>query len=209
MKEPSVTLTDYLLTLECLLFAWLLSGYGDVPSVLQISFVGLFVALASAAFCGGTVHGFFPDESTLGYRMMWPCTLISIGVAAYFAWAIGASLLFESVIVYWIMTAAAILLAAYCWFVVMRSRGFLVAIIHYMPAVLFSLVAFIILSFRTGSTAAILGTVGLIGTILAAVIQARRIALHEKYFDHNALYHVIQAAALVLIFLAARLMIMS
>jgi hypothetical protein len=28
------------------------------------------------------VHGFFLDQSTFGYRILWPTTLIAIGVTA-------------------------------------------------------------------------------------------------------------------------------
>jgi hypothetical protein len=37
-------------------------------------------------------------------------------------------------------------------------------------------------------------------SIVAAVTQQARIALHPVYFDHNAVYHVIQAIALVVLY---------
>jgi hypothetical protein len=40
-------------------------------------------------------------------------------------------------------------------------------------------------------------------TLVAAVVQQRRIALHPAYFNHNALYHAIQAIALGMIYLGA------
>ena len=45
------------------------------------------------------------------------------------------------------------------------------------------------------------GTVELAESVAELVRQA---ALHAEYFDHNALYHAIQALGLFLIFLAAR-----
>ena len=36
------------------------------------------------------------------------------------------------------------------------------------------------------------------------MLQQLEIALHPVYFDHNAVYHVVQAAALVLLFLGFR-----
>jgi hypothetical protein len=41
-------------------------------------------------------------------------------------------------------------------------------------------------------------------SLLAAWIQHKRIGLHQRFFNHNALYHVVQAIALVLIYWAAR-----
>jgi hypothetical protein len=40
-------------------------------------------------------------------------------------------------------------------------------------------------------------------TLVAAAVQQARIALHPTYFNHNALYHLLQAIALFLIFRAA------
>ena len=41
-------------------------------------------------------------------------------------------------------------------------------------------------------------------SVLAALLQQARIAIHPVYFDHNALYHVVQAAALVLLYFGFR-----
>ena len=41
-------------------------------------------------------------------------------------------------------------------------------------------------------------------SLFAALIQQLRVALHPVYFNHNALYHVLQAIALDLVFLASR-----
>ena len=41
-------------------------------------------------------------------------------------------------------------------------------------------------------------------TLVAAVVQQRKISLHPVYFNHNAFYHAIQAVALVLIYVGAR-----
>jgi Family of unknown function (DUF6962) len=40
--------------------------------------------------------------------------------------------------------------------------------------------------------------------MVAAIVQKRQIALHATYFNHNALYHLIQMIAFVMIFLAGR-----
>jgi hypothetical protein len=53
------------------------------------------------------------------------------------------------------------------------------------------------------------GVTGLALTFVAAAVQQLRIAIHPVYFNHNALYHVIQAGALLLIFVAARFTVTS
>jgi hypothetical protein len=40
-------------------------------------------------------------------------------------------------------------------------------------------------------------------SLFTALVQQLRVALHPVYFNHNALYHVLQAAALFLCFLAS------
>jgi hypothetical protein len=41
-------------------------------------------------------------------------------------------------------------------------------------------------------------------SIVAALSQQARIAIHPVYFDHNALYHVLQGIALVMLFIGFR-----
>jgi hypothetical protein len=42
---------------------------------------------------------------------------------------------------------------------------------------------------------------GLTVSAAAALLQQTRVALHPVYFDHNAVYHVVQGAAVVLLYL--------
>jgi hypothetical protein len=75
---------------------------------------------------------------------------------------------------------------------------------HYIPAIIFLFIAFGILYFRKKNTLILLGLVGIILTFIAAWIQQSQIALHPIYFNHNALYHLVQAIALLLIFFALK-----
>jgi hypothetical protein len=47
------------------------------------------------------------------------------------------------------------------------------------------------------------GIVGLVLTFLGAAVQQLKLAVHPVYFDHNALYHLIQFVALWMIYRAA------
>ncbi len=40
--------------------------------------------------------------------------------------------------------------------------------------------------------------------LLAAAAQQAKIGINPRFFDHNALYHLLQAVALFMVFLAAR-----
>lgn len=50
----------------------------------------------------------------------------------------------------------------------------------------------------------LVAVLGLPLTFVAAAVQQAGVALHPTYFDHNALYHLVQAVALWLFFLGFR-----
>jgi len=57
---------------------------------------------------------------------------------------------------------------------------------------------------RDRSPAAGLGVLGLLVSIAGAVLQQGRLGLHPVWFNHNDVYHVIQAGALWLVHQAGR-----
>lgn len=204
MTEPDVALTDYGLALECALFAFLIyrqeSGYP-----LRVSLSLFFASTAVASFTGGTVHGFFLDEQTLGYRILWPGTLIFIGVTTVAAWTIGSTILFSPRIARWIFAAAAAEFAVYSLAVLFLTPEFWLAIAAYLPAAIFLLVALSLAYYRRPQERKLLiGILGLALTLAGVFVQQAGIAIHPVYFNHNALYHLIQGVALFMIFLAAR-----
>jgi hypothetical protein len=203
MTEPDVALTDYLLALECLLFGILLARRGAWWS-LSGWFAVYFFAGTVASACGGTVHGFFHDEQSTGYLILWCATLLAIGVATLAAWIIGGKLLFSPAVVRWIVVAAAVQLAAYSLVVLFVNQDFVVAIADNLPAVLFLIVAFLWTYRRERHAVLLVAAGGLSLTLVAAALQQFQIALDPRYFNHNAVFHVVQAVALVLLFLGCR-----
>jgi hypothetical protein len=202
MLEPDVTLTDYGLAIESALFSLSLYRRGEGPH--RIGFLLFFGSLAVAALAGGTVHGFFPDEASLGYSVLWTTSLLALGVTATAAWMIGVRLLFTERIVRRVSTLAALAALVYSFAVLFVTQDFLVALIGYLPATLFLLVCYPIAYRRKGEPTLLAGQVGLLLTLVAAAIQWGRISLHPFYFNHNAFYHLIQAIALLLIYWSAR-----
>ena len=99
---------------------------------------------------------------------------------------------------------AATLTAAYAAVIVFVTDAFWVAVAGYLPAAAFLLVAFLRAAVRRRASWARLGAYGLALSFAAAAIQHFRIALHPVYFNHNALYHLVQAVALALLFMASR-----
>ena len=204
LAEPAVTLTDYGLVFECVILALLLNRLKGTATGFRNWFIVFFSALGFAAFAGGTAHGFIHEKTSLLHTAVWNSTLIAIGVAGLAAWLIGVRLVSSYTVRKWISGAAVTLFVIYCTVVVLIVNSFLVAIIYYLPATLFLFMAFLWRYLQRRSSHGLSGMTGLLLTLAAAGIQQAGVALHPIWFDHNALYHLIQAVALLLLFLAAR-----
>jgi len=204
MSEPDVTLTDYGLAIECAVLVLLLLRQGDPQQPLRTWFALFFGSVSAAALTGGTVHGFFLNPNTAGNIILWRATLIAIGVSALAGWGIGATLLFSTDVARRIILVAAVEFVAYSVLVLFISQRFMFAVINYLPAVIWLALALAIVYARVRRRPVLLGLAGLLLTFVAAGVQQGGIALHPIYFNHNALYHVIQAVALFMIFWSAR-----
>ena len=144
------------------------------------------------------VHGFFSDS-----RLLWRVVLIALGVVSVAAWAIGARILFPDRLAQIVTVAAWAEFVVYALIVVFVTDAFAVAIANYLPSTLFLIVAFFAAYRFNPATPLAFGLGGLLLTLVAAAVQQRGIALHPKYFNHNALYHMLQAIALLWIFKSA------
>lgn len=201
--EPDVTLTDYGLTIECAFFTYLLHRTGS-GSPLKSWFMFFFSSISIGALAGGTVHGFFPEKTTTGYAILWTITLLAMGVTTLVLWAIGARIQFSSTATRWITAAAVTEFGFYCLMVVFVTQEFSVVIFNYVPAVAFLFIVIGVVYVRTQAPQALLGLGGLMLSLVASWVQYSGFAVHPTYFNHNVFYHVLQAMALLLIFLSAR-----
>jgi hypothetical protein len=204
MTQPDVVLTDYGLALECLAFAGLLASTRHNSRFYADWFIVFFLSTAVAAVAGGTVHGFFEAPASFGSRVLWPLTLIAIGVTALSGARIGAALHFDSVTARGIGRAAAALFLFYCLAVLFITSNFRVAVVAYLPVVLFLGWVFWQARRRTNRPAFMTGFAGICVVLVAAGVQQAKIGIHPRYFNHNAIYHVLQAVGLFLIFATAR-----
>jgi len=204
VTEPDVTLSDYALVVECALLAWLMIRTPGPAAGLRAWTTAFLACTGVAALLGGTVHGFFVEQTSAIGRWLWKGSLLAIGAAALAAWMMAAVLVFTPDRVRTAMTIATILAMGYAFVIVFVSDVFLMAVAGYVPAAIFLLLAFEQVRRTRGEPAAVYGTSGLILTFVAASIQQLQLGLHPSYFNHNALYHVVQAVALALIFAACR-----
>ena len=204
MTEPDVTLTDYGVTLECAILSALLLRRDPVRPGLRSLFVLLFASAGIAALAGGTVHGFFARGGSAVGALLWRVVLLSIGLTALAGWSIGARLLFSERTARVIDVLAAVECAAYSFFVLAVGQSFWIAIANYAPSVLFVALSFLVAYRRRGEGPLLVGLMGLLLMIAGAIVQQARVALHPVYFNHNALFHVVQMAAFLLVFAAGR-----
>lgn len=202
MTEPDVTLTDFGLALECAIFALLVTRTSRPP--MRRWWVIFFGSIGVGALCGGLVHGYFSDESTAAWAITWRAALLAIGATSVAAWSLGAYLQQGDRLGAAVRRAAVWTFVIYAIIVLTVSTSFFVAVLMYLPATLFMLVAIVDAYRRSPTRAEAYGIAGLVLTLVAAAIQQLRIPIHPDYFNHNALYHVVQAIALFLIFIAAR-----
>ena len=203
ITEAVVALTDYGLAIECACCSYLMCDRKDRRPI-HLWFGLFFGSLGLAALAGGTVHGFFPDEEALWHGVLWRTTLLSLGITALAAWAAGAEIYFSQTIARYITQAAIAGFIVYSVIVLLTNRSFVVAIANYGPAVFFLFVIFIFAYTRIKERKILLGVLGLALTFVAAGVQLGNLALHPVYFNHNALYHLVQAVALLLIFWGAK-----
>ncbi len=199
LHEPVVVLTDYLLAVECGVFATLLVRRGA-----DAAWSTVFAATSVASLLGGTVHGFFPsDAESLASRALWVITMLCVGVTAAALVRVGAGVGWGRERARTLNPGLGMALIGYVGVVLFVSRDFNVAIAAYLPAALFTMFAFARNGWRGRPAGVAPALSGIAITIGGAAAQSVGIGLHPVYFDHNALYHVVQAVALYLLFRAA------
>ena len=203
LLEPDVALSDFGLAIECACMAAWLQWRVPAGGPLRPWFVIFFAALGIGAVLGGITHGFLPDTQSTIYGVIWSATLLAIGVTALSGWAIGAHLLFSTRVAKGVLLLAGLSFAVYVATVLRLSQSFAVAIIYYMPAALFLFIAFVLTYRRRRRNYLVAGIAGLALSFAAAAIQQTETGIAALGLNHNTLYHLVQAAALLLIFLAA------
>lgn len=155
-----------------------------------------FAVTGLAAFAGGSVHGFgglLPRRLELAIRLG---TVMSVGLA-------GACLLAGTIFAgvgpgplrRGLLGLCALKLAAYLVWVALHP-DFRYAAYDGMPTGLLVLGFLLHWWRRSRSPAAALGALGLLLSIAGAVLRQARLGIHPVWFNHNDLYHLIQAGAL-------------
>ena len=174
LLEPDVALTDFGLAIECACMAAWLHWHASAGRPLRRWFVIFFAASGIGALLGGITHGFLPDIRSTIYRVIWSATLLAIGITGLSSWGIGARLLFSKTAAKQVLTLAGSLFALYVLTVLLLSQSFAVAIVYYLPAAAFLLIAFVLTYLRRPRNYLVPGIAGLAMSFAAAAIQQPR-----------------------------------
>jgi hypothetical protein len=209
ITEPATLATDYLLAVFT---AWLArrlalasrvaewNGLVEKAGVQQWWSVA-FMATAVAGATGGTVHGFQQMLARPVANALWLATLESLVVAAFAVVSAAIVLLgFRRTATFAATFAAAVAFSSYGLWVV-KHPVFLAAIAAYGAA--FAVLVGVRLYVRPLDSGGRLLLAGVALSLVAAGVQQSGWSIHPK-FNHNDLYHVIQAVAVWLLYRAAR-----
>ncbi|HEY7193168.1 MAG TPA: hypothetical protein VH439_05450 [Gemmatimonadales bacterium] len=190
IHEPDVVFSDLALTL--------LGGY-FAARLKQSTGAIIMAALASAALWGAIFHAFFPTRTATpaGFGV-WMLVAFSIIVVAAALLGFCLSLLGARASAR--RTVIAVYAACCAVLVLFVDESFAMIVRFYAPVLLLAIALAAREAVRTGGAAWRWIAGGLVLSAVAALAQQYRVALHPAYFNHNAVYHVIQAAALVLLY---------
>ena len=208
IAEPATLATDYLLAVFT---AWLArrlalasrvaewNGYIERAGAQQWWSVA-FLATAVAGAAGGTVHGFQQVMAKPLANLLWLATLESLVVAAFAVVSAAIVLLgFRRTATFAATFAAAVAFGSYGLWVV-KHPVFLAAIAAYGAA--FAVLLAVRLRARPIDRAGRFLIAGIVVSVVAAAVQQSGWSLHPN-FNHNDLYHVVQAVGVWLLYRGA------
>jgi hypothetical protein len=197
IHEPATLLTDYALAALASLLAWRLRQRISPENHAARWFMRALVLTAISAFVGGSHHGFARNFAPPIPTISWAFTLgMIVLVSAAMALSLAHELAPPSTRNAW--RAAIILKAAAFGALVCVRPEFRVVIADYGLTLLTWAAAAVLT--RRPWRATIL--VGIALSVVAALVQQLRLSPSPR-FNHNDLYHVIQAGALVALYRGA------
>ena len=204
IHDPDVVFTDLGLAI---LGAYLGRRLWRVPGRGSLGTAGVIIigGLASAALWGAAFHGFFPGGTgtptgfvawmaVAGSILVVAATLLELGlrvIAPRMPRTIG-----RGIVVAYAMAFAAV--------VGLVDESFSTIVGFYGPALVFFLLVAAWKAARSNSAGWRLVALSFLFSAVAAVLQQTRVSIHPDYFDHNAVYHVVQGVALVVLYAGFR-----
>lgn len=204
IHEPDVVFTDLGLAILAAYLGWRLWTAPGIGSLARAGAV-LLGGLASAAFWGAIFHAFFPaNTATLPGFIAWIPVTLSIIVAGAIMFELGLRFLVPALPAPARRSIVATYAAGFAGVVLLVDESFTSIVRFYLPPLILLLVAAGHQAIRSRNPGWARIALGLIISVGAALLQQRRVSLHPLYFDHNAVYHVVQSIAIVFLYLGFR-----
>ncbi|HUP45385.1 MAG TPA: hypothetical protein VM779_07715 [Thermoanaerobaculia bacterium] len=173
MAEPMTVATDYLLAIAAIVFGVRLWRAGARMWAVA------FFATAAAAILGGTYHG-WPALP------LWKPAVYAVGIASLFLLAgLGRAFLLLAIVKFTVYAA---------WMAVHDDFRY---VIYDYGLTLAILAIYAIAKIRDAGSRWVLASIGV--SVIAAAVQQSGFAIH-RHFNHNDLYHLMQIAALWLLY---------
>jgi len=161
----------------------------------------IMAALASAAFWGAVFHAFFPGgTATRAGFVAWIPVALSIVAVGTALLALALQVVAPRLPAPVRPVVAATYAVAFAAYVLLVDESYGTIVRFYVPVVVVFLVVAVREALRTRTAGWTLVAGSFAISLLAAAVQQARVALHPRYFDHNAVYHVLQGVALVLLY---------
>lgn len=206
LAEPTTVITNVVLSIAAFAFAARLGLQASVDGVVAgASLAGGFMATGLAAACGAAAHGADPVADADLRARFWKASLYTVGLVGV---AVVASVAFFAArgMARSALLAVALIKVLVFVAVVTRKPEFRVAAIDYGAAltILFAGAAYGLMRWRAAGATWLMG--GVLVSLVAAGVQARRVAPH-RWFNHNDLFHVIEIVALYLFFRGGLLLV--
>jgi len=200
--EQTTAATDLILAVISLITAFGLNNLGkQVQPVKTRIWVVVFLLLTIGALFGTAAHG-FEMSAKMNYFLWQPLNLaLGLSVSLFAAGALFD--LRNGTISKKIILGLLILGVIFYFITVFIPGSFLVFIIYEAVVMIFALIAYIILALQKRLRGAWWMVLGILITIIAAVIQSTDTVTVEFIwvFDHNGIFHVIQMAGVLIIYL--------
>lgn len=200
IAEPVTVLTDYLLAGAS---AWLGARLwrNRAAQRARAYWSIAFFALALGALLGGTWHGVAPWLSAGASRWLWYATVVAVGAASFAMLAGSAWAACNPALRTFLAAFAAGKFALFAaW--MLAHKGFIYVVADSGTTMAAVIVLHGYAALRHADMAARWLLAGVAVSILAALVQASGFALH-RHFNHNDLYHVVQIAAMFLLWRGA------
>lgn len=196
IHDPWVSVSDYVVAVIAASMAVRVLKSPTKDPTLQRGWGLVFIALALAAFLGGTDHGFLRYPEGTAHEVVWSLTLITLAITGVGQVIVAARLALAPSATRVVALVAGIAALIYAGLVAAGLRQFTFVIIFYLPGTLLLLAALIAVKRRHPQAIVWPGIVGLLGTVLASVIQLLFTNYSLGPIPISAVYHLIAIVAL-------------